>query len=320
MISAVDNDFILMDRIQKIRQIINKYGEANFYISYSGGKDSNVLSALIDMALPDNKIPRVYCNTGIEYKAIVDFVKAKVAADDRFVIVAPKIPIKKMLEEKGYPFKSKFHSRNVAMYRRKGADNVTIARYLKRDETIDKYYTANTCPKALEYQFTENDGLNFTISDKCCHELKVNPLTEYQKAHNKTIKIIGIMADEGGRRSFHKGGGCAVFNAKNQLHTFKPLYPITKDWEDWFVKAYNIELPILYYPPYLFDRTGCKGCPFALDLQHELDTLIAYFPAEYKQCEYIWKPVYDEYRRLGYRLRKAEEVNPDQPSCLYGDD
>lgn len=47
------NEFLLMDRLQKIRQIVNKYGEENFYISFSGGKDSTVLSALVDMALPD---------------------------------------------------------------------------------------------------------------------------------------------------------------------------------------------------------------------------------------------------------------------------
>ena len=29
-----------------------------------------------------------------------------------------------------------------------------------------------------------------------------------------------------------------------------------------------------------------------------------YLPSEKKQCEMIWKPVYQEYRRLGYRLRK----------------
>lgn len=27
-------------------------------------------------------------------------------------------------------------------------------------------------------------------------------------------------------------------------------------------------------------------------------------PKEYKKCNYIWKPVYDEYKRIGYRLRK----------------
>lgn len=71
----MDNDFLLADRLQKIRQVIGKYGEDNFYVSFSGGKDSCVLSALIDEAIPENKIPRVYANTGIELNMIVDFVK-----------------------------------------------------------------------------------------------------------------------------------------------------------------------------------------------------------------------------------------------------
>ena len=66
---------MLTDRLQKIRQIITKYGEENFYVSFSGGKDSTVLSALIDMAIPGNKIPRVYANTGIEYRLIYEFVE-----------------------------------------------------------------------------------------------------------------------------------------------------------------------------------------------------------------------------------------------------
>ena len=75
MSEILSNEFLLQDRLQKIRQIINKYGEENFYQSFSGGKDSTVLSALIDMALPDNTIPRVYANTGIEYRLILDFVE-----------------------------------------------------------------------------------------------------------------------------------------------------------------------------------------------------------------------------------------------------
>ena len=116
----MDNEFILMDRLQKIRQIINKYGAENFYISYSGGKDSNVLSTLADMALPDNTIPRVYADTGIELNAVRDFVKAKAENDSRFVIIKPSVPIKKMLEEKGYPFKSKCHSCFVNKFQRGG--------------------------------------------------------------------------------------------------------------------------------------------------------------------------------------------------------
>ena len=62
-----EEEFMLFDRIEKIKQIINKYGEENFYISFSGGKDSTVLHYLVDLALPGNKIPRVFINTGIEY-------------------------------------------------------------------------------------------------------------------------------------------------------------------------------------------------------------------------------------------------------------
>jgi 3'-phosphoadenosine 5'-phosphosulfate sulfotransferase (PAPS reductase)/FAD synthetase len=71
----MDNEFLLMDRIQKIQQIVGQYGEENFYISFSGGKDSTVLSALVDMAIPKNTIPRVYANTGIEYRLILEFVE-----------------------------------------------------------------------------------------------------------------------------------------------------------------------------------------------------------------------------------------------------
>jgi len=71
-----ENEFLLQDRITKIKSINELYNlEENAYISFSGGKDSTVLSRLIDLALPNNKIPRVYINTGIEYKNVVSFVE-----------------------------------------------------------------------------------------------------------------------------------------------------------------------------------------------------------------------------------------------------
>ena len=111
-------EFILTDRIAKIKAINEQYDlEHNSYISFSGGKDSVVLSRLIDMALPNNKIPRVYFNTGIEYKAMVDFVKDLASKDSRYIIINSGVNIKKMLEENGYPFKSKQHSHNWQVYK-----------------------------------------------------------------------------------------------------------------------------------------------------------------------------------------------------------
>lgn len=70
-----DYEFTLEDRIAKIQAIDKEYNlRDNSYISFSGGKDSVVLSHLIDIALPNNQIPRVYINTGIEYNDIVKYV------------------------------------------------------------------------------------------------------------------------------------------------------------------------------------------------------------------------------------------------------
>lgn len=291
-----DNEFLLQDRLQKIRQIINKYGENTFYISFSGGKDSTVLSALVDMALPCNKIPRVYANTGIELNMVRDFVFNMANTDDRVVIIKPSVPIKTMLERDGYPFKSKEHSLIVDIYQRHGMNCITVPRYLGSQEGYGDRFR---CPKKLEYQFTPD--FNMKISDKCCKRMKEEPLDNWAKSNHKTCRILGIMPSEGGRRLTTK---CLAFKNNGKTLSFHPLSVVTKDWEDWFIDAYDIKICDIYKPPYNFDRTGCKGCPFNINIQKELDVLEKYFPTERKQCEAIWKPVYDEYRRLGYRLKK----------------
>lgn len=292
-----DNELLLQDRVEKIRQVISKYGEDSFYLSFSGGKDSTVLSALIDLALPNNKIPRVYANTGIELNMIKDFVVELQKTDDRIVIIKPTVPIKQMLEKDGYPFKSKEHARYVMKYQAKGFDYKSVRAYTKKENTLSGKPIFRPCPKKLMYQFTEENTLK--ISDLCCVNLKEKPLSEYAKKYNKNIGITGIMADEKGRRN--KASCLLSINGKVKL--FQPLVPVTKDWEDWLIDKYNIKICDIYKEPYNFTRTGCKGCPFALHLQKELDTLEEFFPNERKQCEIIWKPVYDEYRRIGYRLK-----------------
>lgn len=295
-----ENEFILFDRKVKIKDTIEKYGEENFYIAFSGGKDSVVLSSLIDLALPNNKIPRVYANTGIEYQLILDFVNNLQQDDDRIVIIKPSTPIKKMLEEVGYPFKSKAHSEFVRRYQKSGK-TLSVKQYLGERE--DKEPWQRSCPKCLRYQFTNDNDLK--ISDMCCTRLKENPVSKWSKENNKPYGIVGVMKAEGGRRITAK---CVVFSDKNnsKLTKFQPLVPLTKEWEDWFIKEYNIKICDIYKPPYNFPRTGCKGCPFVVNLQYELDILEEFFPNERKQCEIIWKPVYDEYRRIGYRLKNNE--------------
>ena len=247
-----ENEFLLQDRIAKIKSIIEKYGEDNFYISYSGGKDSTVLHELFDMAIPGNRIPRVYANTGIELNMIRDFVKAKAEKDDRFLMIKPQRSIKATLEEFGYPFKSKRHSAYLGIYQRKGKSK-GVVHYI--GEATDKVWSSERrCPQKLLYQFTPEFPLK--ISDKCCLKMKEEPLHIWSKENKKPYTVIGIMASEGGRR---ESAQCLSVRG-GKLKAFQPLAPMSKEWEEWFINQYDVEICDIYKPPYNFARTGCKGC------------------------------------------------------------
>lgn len=117
MVVVKENEFILEDRKMKVRSLIEEYGEENCYISYSGGKDSTVVSKIADLALPGNKIPRVYKDTGIEYPQMRKFVKSLCEKDNRFIYLKPSRNIRRTLNEIGYPFKSKQHGHNFQIYK-----------------------------------------------------------------------------------------------------------------------------------------------------------------------------------------------------------
>lgn len=296
-----DFELTLFDRIEVIKTINKKDDlENNAYISFSGGKDSTILHYLIDIAIPNNRIPRVFINTGIEYNYIVDFVKELAAKDDRFIILKPTQSIKPMLEKYGYPFKSKEHSYYLSVYQHCGLESKTVDRYLHPSEKRKKY----GCPTSLKYQFKKD--FNLKISNLCCYKLKKDPIKKWQKENNKTITLTGMRKDEGGTRANIQG--CIITDKQNNIIKFHPLLVVDEDFENWFIEKNNIKLCKLYYEPFNFKRTGCKGCPFALDLQEQLTIMETYLPNERKQCEIIWKPVYEEYRRLGYRLCKNEQT------------
>lgn len=297
----IDYELELFDRINAIKDTITKYGEENFYLSFSGGKDSTVLHHLLDIALPNNNIPRVFINTGIEYIYIYQFVKELSEQDKRFVIIQPTQPIKQILEKYGYPFKSKEHSLRIDQFN-KGKNSNYIKKYISGYDKNGKP-SSFVCPKTLLYQFKEKGKYNY--SSQCCNKLKKEPARKWEKSNGKTIVITGMRNDEGGNRARL---GCIITNSKGKIIKFHPLIKVDEDWENEFIKRNNIKLCKLYYPPYSFKRTGCSGCPFSLDLQKQLTILENYLPNERKKCELIWKPVYDEYRRLGYRLKKVEQL------------
>lgn len=199
-----------------------------------------------------------------------------------------------MLEEFGYPFKSKEHSQKVSYYQKSGMTK-TVINYLGQGTKTDFL-----CPEILRYNFTPE--FKIKVSDKCCRKLKKEVADKWAEENKRPIKITGMRKAEGGLRTSHNA--CTVFDEGNLLK-FHPLQPLEESFIDWFIAERKIELCELYYPPFNFKRTGCKGCPFAVDLQSQLDIMAMLLPAERKQCEMIWKPIYNEYRRIGYRLEST---------------
>lgn len=293
----MDNELTLFDRINIIKDANKKYDlEHNAYISFSGGKDSVVLHHLIDMALPNNKIPRVFSNTGIEYNAIVSFVKREREKDDRIIVIHPAKNIRKMLEEVGYPFKSKDHSNKVHLWQI-GSRKEYLMQYINGYDKPSRF----SCPAILKYQFS--DDFNIKISDKCCNELKKKPFKKWAEENHKSITITGMQRSEGGQRVKLN----CIVTRRGKVNKFHPLAPVTDEWEKWFIDKYNIELCELYYPPYNFTRTGCKGCPYSLTLQKDMETMKALgMNGELKQMNIIWQKPYDEMKRIGYRLKKDD--------------
>ncbi len=304
----MDNELLLYDRIQVIQATNQKFDlENNAYLSFSGGKDSTIVHHLLDMALPNNRIPRVFIDTGIEYQMIRKFVLDLAKNDDRFVILKPTQNIKQMLEKYGYPFKSKQHSHNLSVYQHSGI-GTSVKRYLGLIESNTKF----RCPKMLEYQFTPE--FKIKCSDNCCRKMKKEPVKKWEKSSNRHIAITGMRNSEGGKRASIKG--CILTDKKGNLTKFHPLIKVNDEWENWLVNEYSththtIALAPLYCQPYNFKRTGCKFCPFSLDLQEQLEVAYRYFPEEVKQGEWIWKPVFDEYRRIGFRLKKHMQIKLD---------
>lgn len=296
----IDYELELFDRINAIKDTISKYGEENFCLSFSGGKDSTILHYLLDIALPNNKIPRVFINTGIEYIYIFQFVQELAKDDDRFVIIKPTKSVKQICEQYGYPFKSKEHSTKLDLFQ-KGSRSKSVLNYMNDRES--KHFG---CPKELLLQFSED--YKFKVSAKCCHYLKKEPFKRYQRESGRTIFMTGMRKEEGGQRTHLT---CIITDKNGNIKKFHPLVKVDEDWENEFIKRNNVKLCKLYYPPYNFKRTGCRFCPYALELENQLEVAYRLLPNEAKAGELIWKPVFDEYRRLGYRLHKTMQIKLD---------
>lgn len=273
----MDNvDFYLQD----LKSKFNKINPKEYYLSYSGGKDSHLLYWFIKEYAPEfSNIEVVSCNTYMEHKKIKDRIYKY--ADK---VLLPALKPFEIKEKYGIPCFSKEQDFYVYYYQnalRKGKKpSKTIQQ--KIDGTYDKGFSGIS-KKTREYVLSENAH---KISHLCCYYLKKKPFKDYEKSTGKKA-ILGVTANESSLRK-RQYTSCFSKNGK-----FTPLWDLTEDLENAIYKKYNIELPEIY--KYIC-RTGCMGCPYGSykhDTEKELELLSK------KQRDFITEYFKESYEALG---------------------
>lgn len=312
------------------------------YLSFSGGKDSTVVLALIKMCeeiytLPENSIKAVFCDTGIELGATRDFVKwCKENWYSNIEIIKPKVTFKWVLDNQGKPIKSKLKSEFLSRYQKN--DNMNAFGYMINGEAPNgkKYIKTKIADKDLHIL---HKSFDIKASSKCCDYLKKKPFADYQKENDMKGYITGIRTGEGGARELatikRLQAGQKICTATKGKYIVKmPIIDWTNEDVEEFIDKYNVPLSKAY-TEYGLTRTGCMGCPFAREITENLKVLYEYEPNRYKASMFFLKDVYiaqnvelpfdEEYEKerkqkweKDYHRMRAEMIKKYRPCSRLG--
>lgn len=232
--------FYLEDLKSKFRKIdTNEY-----YLSYSGGKDSHFLYWFIKKYLKRDDIKIVGINTYMEHHEIRDRI-----LKNSDIVLQPKLKPFEIKEKYGIPCFSKEQDFYIYYYQnsiRKGKQpSKTIL-----EKINGTYKTGFGLSKtAREYVLS---GKAHKITHLCCHYLKKEPARKFEK-ETGLKPILGVRGEESKLRK-KQYNSCFTKDKK-----FTPLWDLTDDLLNEIYKKYNIEVPEVYN---YVDRTGCMGCPY----------------------------------------------------------
>ena len=259
----------------------NKINPKEYYLSYSGGKDSHLLYWFIKEYAKIDDIQIVGINTYMEHPEIRDRIYKYC---DK--VLLPTMKPFEIKEKYGIPCFSKEQDFYIYYYQnalRKGKQpGRTIL-----EKINGTYYTGfNISKKAREYVLS---GKAHKITHLCCHYLKKEPVRKFEK-ETGLKPILGVKGNESGLRK-KQYTSCFTKDKK-----FTPIWDLTDDLEDKIYKKYNIEIPKVYK---YIDRTGCMGCPYG-SYKHETEKELQLLDNNQKKfvCEYFK----ESYKVLGIEV------------------
>lgn len=274
----MDNvDFYLED----LKTKFNKINPKEYYLSYSGGKDSHLLYWFIKEYSKIEGIKIVGINTYMEHKEI----RERIYKYSDIVLLPTKKPFE-IKEKYGIPCFSKEQDFYIYYYQNAIRNGKEPSKTIK-DKINGTYKTGyNISKKAREYV---TNGQAHKITHLCCHYLKKEPARIFEKENNLK-PILGVRAGESIMRK-RQYNSCFTKDKK-----FTPIWDLSNEMLDAIYKKYNIEIPKVY--EYIC-RTGCMGCPYG-SYKHDTEKELALLSKKQKDfvCEYFK----ESYEVLGIKV------------------
>ena len=296
-----DLDMKITEAMHRIEELYYET-DGKCYVSFSGGKDSTVLLALIKMCeeiytIPENAIPAVFGNTGIELGITIDFVKwVKENWYPNVVIIRPDVSFDWVLKNKGKPLKSKLKSEYIGRWQ-SGNRTRTVYQNMIYGITNSGNGTWKLKLSDMDMHMIHDD-FPIKASPKCCMYLKKKPFADYAKTVGMKGQMTGLRQGEGGAREMNsyvrKQSGLKICTSVDKKGFIKktPIIDWTDEDVDSFIATYNVPLSRAY-TEYGFHRTGCMACPFAFKwLSRDLKYLYEHEPNRYKAAMHWLKDVY----------------------------
>lgn len=248
----------------------NKIEYEDYYLSYSGGRDSHLIYWFIKSYLKTDKIPIISVNTRLEHAEIRQRMYQN--ADK---VLIPDIKPTDIKNTYGIPCFTKGQDEYIKRYQRGNRSDHTMSRIM--GTTPSKH---NLNKKARELTLS---GAAHKISNECCIKTKEATLAKYEKETGR-MAILGVRKSE----SINRQGAYQTCLAKSGK--FSPIYDFPDIAVDSIYHIYKIDEPKLYCR---VKRSGCIGCPYINDTKRIEQDLALATPNQRKYIIGLFKESYD---------------------------
>lgn len=256
-----------------------KINPSEYYLSYSGGKDSHLLYWFIKEYAPEFKnIKVVAVNTYMEHPEI-----RKRMYDNADLVLLPTMKPFEIKEKYGIPCFSKLQDDFIYRYQKGSRCESVMNRIYSRNKDGSKSWFGLS-KKARELLLS---GKLHRVSNRCCMKLKKEPMHNFEKETGLKA-ILGVRGNESRlRKAQYKS--CFTKDMK-----FTPLWDLTTELEKEIYEQFKIPQPYIYI--YGLKGLGCMGCPYG---SYKGDTEIELSILDEKQHDFVCEYFKESYEVLG---------------------